>query len=105
MAKRTSDSFVRLLATYRDHADEESDHHFLYDHCRCPKCFHSQTKQRLKTLTDVPLDIAPESVEYSDSGINIRWPTTGGHESFFPFSFLSKAAYDPPVAGDQVEST
>jgi hypothetical protein len=104
MAKRSSHGFVSL-ADPRQMGLRISDHHFLYDHCRCSKCFHAQTKQRLKTLTDVPLDIAPENVEYSETGIKIQWPTSGGHESYFPFSFLSKAAYDPPVQEVHTENT
>ncbi|WVO22700.1 uncharacterized protein IAS62_004031 [Cryptococcus decagattii] len=38
------------------------DHMYLFDHCRCPQCFHPRTKQRLKTLSQVPCDIHPTAV-------------------------------------------
>ncbi|WVQ81537.1 trimethyllysine dioxygenase [Cryptococcus sp. DSM 104549] len=73
------------------------DNYFLFDHCRCPKCFHSQTKQRLKTLSEIPADIHPLSAEIKSTGLHITWSTPTPHESVFPTSFLKKAAYDPPL--------
>lgn len=32
---------------------EYSHNRYLFDHCRCEKCFHAATKQRLKQLSDV----------------------------------------------------
>lgn len=62
---------------------------------------HAQTKQRLKTLAQVPDDIAPEAVVNAEGGLKIRWTGVvgeeGAHESYFPYAFLEKAAYDPPV--------
>jgi trimethyllysine dioxygenase len=62
---------------------------------------HGQTKQRLKTLAQVPEDIAPEAVLNAEGGLKIRWASVvgeeGAHESFFPYTFLERAAYDPPV--------
>lgn len=94
-----------------------SDNQFLLDHCRCPRCFHPSTKQRLKTLSEVSsicaikeiikaqsdivqfpanpnieqLDIAGDEVTISWSGLD------EAHTSIFPLSFLQKAAYDPPL--------
>lgn len=62
---------------------------------------HASTKQRLKTLAQVPDDISPQAVVNAEGGLKIRWTSVvgqeGDHESFFPYTFLEKAAYDPPV--------
>lgn len=86
-----------------------SDNQFLFDHCRCPSCFHPKTKQRLKTLGPVirplptPLtsqvnpDVKINSIEVEDGSLRISWGTTPAHQSTFPLSFLKKASYDPPL--------
>ena len=61
---------------------------WLRDHCRCPKCFHPVTKQRLLNTFDVrtlslyvlvfshvipqiPKDIAPILVESQSAGLEV----------------------------------
>nr|XP_018259024.1 trimethyllysine dioxygenase [Kwoniella dejecticola CBS 10117]OBR81182.1 trimethyllysine dioxygenase [Kwoniella dejecticola CBS 10117] len=82
------------------------DNYFLFDHCRCTKCFHGQTKQRLKTLSEISSDIRPASVEVDKSGVHVTWSTSDPHQSTFPLEFLRRAAYDPPLASyrDEKES-
>lgn len=42
-------------------------------------------------------DIAPERITAEKGALRIRWATDDAHESLFPLSFLTRAAYDPPV--------
>lgn len=70
-----------------------SDADFLYDHCRCPKCYHDQTKQRLKPLPTHPP--AFRSVQRTDGALKLDWDD--GHVTEYPWDFLAKAAYNPPI--------
>ncbi|KAL7418553.1 hypothetical protein Q5752_007011 [Cryptotrichosporon argae] len=66
---------------------------YLFDHCRCRRCFHPQTKQRLKL---VPLaSTRALDVRAEHDGLKVSW--TPDHVSHFPYTFLEKAAYDPPL--------
>ncbi|WVQ75444.1 trimethyllysine dioxygenase [Cryptococcus sp. DSM 104548] len=73
------------------------DNTFLFDHCRCPKCCHPETKQRLKTLSEIPQDISPTELRMDGQGLRVSWSTLEPHESFFPIEFLKRASYDPPI--------
>ncbi|WWD21044.1 trimethyllysine dioxygenase [Kwoniella shandongensis] len=84
--------------SWPDGRESRFDNYFLFDHCRCSKCFQTQTKQRLKTLTELPTDIQPVSVETDTAGLHITWSTSPPHKSTYPSQFLKKAAYDPPLA-------
>ena len=44
---------------------------FLFDHCRCPKCMHPVTKQRLKQLVDIPTDIKGVELSPIPEGLNV----------------------------------
>ncbi|KAF5327330.1 hypothetical protein D9619_004013 [Psilocybe cf. subviscida] len=70
---------------------------WLRDHCRCPKCFHSVTKQRLFNTFEIPRDIAPIHVESKHSGLEVTWPSKEPHVSHYPWSWLQQNSYDPPL--------
>ncbi|KAK8843432.1 trimethyllysine dioxygenase [Kwoniella newhampshirensis] len=88
----------QTIVSWPDGRQSQFDNFFLFDHCRCPKCFHAKTKQRLKTLTEIPSDIHPMSVETDSTGLHITWSTSPPHTSVYPPQFLKKAAYNPPLA-------
>ncbi|WVQ93353.1 trimethyllysine dioxygenase [Kwoniella sp. CBS 9459] len=88
----------KTTVAWPDGRETTFDNYFLYDHCRCPKCFHSKTKQRLKELNQVPEDIRPVAAEVDASGVHLTWSTSEEHKSTFPFEFLRRSAYDPPLA-------
>ncbi|PPQ99141.1 hypothetical protein CVT24_009331 [Panaeolus cyanescens] len=71
---------------------------WLRDHCRCPKCFHPITKQRLFNTFDIPKDIMPLSVEAKSAGLQVTWPSQDSHVSLYPWSWLQTNSYDPPLA-------
>ncbi|KAF9526372.1 hypothetical protein CPB83DRAFT_466620 [Crepidotus variabilis] len=70
---------------------------WLRDHCRCPKCFHAVTKQRIFNTFDIPRDIAPMSVNAKPSGLEVVWPDKVSHVSFYPWTWLQENSYDPPL--------
>ncbi|KIY68850.1 Trimethyllysine dioxygenase [Cylindrobasidium torrendii FP15055 ss-10] len=72
-------------------------HVWLRDHCRCPKCFHPVTKQRLLNTFEIPLDITPIHVESKPEGMLVSWPSTTGHQSLYPWTWLQENSYDPPL--------
>ncbi|SJK99949.1 related to Trimethyllysine dioxygenase [Armillaria ostoyae] len=69
-------------------------HIWLRDHCRCERCFHAVTKQRLVNTFDIPTDIRPLSVESKPDGLQVTWPA---HVSLYPWSWLQENSYDPPL--------
>ncbi|KAH9930105.1 uncharacterized protein B0H18DRAFT_1084000 [Fomitopsis serialis] len=65
-----------------------SHHIWLRDHCRCPQCFHPVTKQRLVNTFEIPFD---------PQGLEVTWPSAQPHTSFYPWSWLQRNSYDPPL--------
>ncbi|GAB5585988.1 hypothetical protein Unana1_00888 [Umbelopsis nana] len=81
-------------------------HLWLRDNCQCPQCLHSTNRQKLHSSADVPLDIAPESTNLTDEGLEITWnkslrhhTDSVVHKSFYPLSWLSK--YSSPSLRQQ----
>ncbi|KAF9048684.1 hypothetical protein BJ165DRAFT_1461737 [Panaeolus papilionaceus] len=70
---------------------------WLRDHCRCPKCFHPVTKQRLFNTFEIPKDITPLAVESKPAGLEVTWPSQESHVSFYPWSWLQRNSYDPQL--------
>ncbi|TRM64864.1 hypothetical protein BD626DRAFT_399658 [Schizophyllum amplum] len=71
---------------------------WLRDHCRCPKCFHPVTKQRLVNTFEIPADISPMKVEAKFEGLEVHWPETERHISLYPWNWLQQTSYDPKIA-------
>lgn len=92
---RQDDSSLTLILP--DGRETRFDNQHLLDHCRCQKCFHPATKQRLKTLTQFPADVKVRQAEMTNDGLRVAWGTAETHESYFPISALERAAYDPPL--------
>ncbi|OWZ61083.1 trimethyllysine dioxygenase [Cryptococcus neoformans] len=104
----TSSAEIRVNSTtitikQPDQDDLQYDHFYLFDHCRCPQCFHPHTKQRLKTLSQIPSDIHPTAVALSTSGLHVTWSTPFAHTSFFPAGFLKRVA-DETKLSEHVDS-
>ncbi|THH20417.1 hypothetical protein EW146_g954 [Bondarzewia mesenterica] len=79
-------------------------HLWLRDHCRCPECFHSVTKQRLVNTFEIPPDIEPVSVESKPEGLQLTWPSSSlPHVSLYPWSWLRRNSYDPPAPPESTE--
>lgn len=72
---------------------------WLRDHCRCPKCFHPVTKQRLLNTFEIPTDIAPLHIEAKADGLEVTWPSQDPHVSLYPWSWLQRHSYDPSLGG------
>ncbi|KAF9135320.1 hypothetical protein BGX30_011579 [Mortierella sp. GBA39] len=69
---------------------------WLRDHCHCPECYHSVTKQRLVNTFKIPRDIKPKSVSLSSAGLDITWDHEN-HKSHYPFTWLNRHSYDPKI--------
>ncbi|KNC84442.1 trimethyllysine dioxygenase [Sphaeroforma arctica JP610] len=67
---------------------------WLRDHCRCPTCYHTDTRQRLLETYDLPLDIAPEHAQIRDDALDVQWPD--GHSSTYLLSSLRNAMAKRP---------
>ncbi|OSX59107.1 hypothetical protein POSPLADRAFT_1151947 [Postia placenta MAD-698-R-SB12] len=85
----------------------DSHHIWLRDHCRCPQCFHSATKQRLVNTFEIPPDVKPVQVESKADGLEVKCnllylsysgPSSQPHTSFYPWSWLQQNSYDPPLS-------
>ncbi|KAF9910035.1 hypothetical protein EC991_007366 [Linnemannia zychae] len=69
---------------------------WLRDHCHCPECYHSVTKQRLVNTFKIPRDVKPKSVSLTPAGMDVTWEHDN-HKSHYPFSWLNKHSYDPKI--------
>lgn len=69
-------------------------HHFwLRDHCRCEKCYHPATRQRLVDTFSIPRDIAPTAIDSTEEGLKVTWPD--GHLSLYAWDWLHTHSYSP----------
>ncbi|KAF9106170.1 hypothetical protein BGX29_010315 [Mortierella sp. GBA35] len=69
---------------------------WLRDHCHCPECYHSVTKQRLVNTFKIPRDVKPKSVTLTATGMDVTWDHDN-HKSHYPFTWLNKHSYDPKI--------
>ncbi|KAF9963703.1 hypothetical protein BGZ70_007237 [Mortierella alpina] len=69
---------------------------WLRDHCHCPECYHSITKQRLVNTFKIPRDVTPKSVTPTATGIEVIW-SNDDHRSHYTYSWLNKHSYDPKI--------
>ncbi|KAF8734214.1 Trimethyllysine dioxygenase, partial [Rhizoctonia solani] len=72
-------------------------HIWLRDHCRCADCLHPVTKQRLVNTFEIPPDVQPARVESRPSGLEVTWTESPRHVSTYPWEWLSRSSYDPPM--------
>jgi len=66
-----------------------SDSFWLRDHCKCPTCYHSVTKQRLVDTYAIPIGLKIQSAALDPSGkkLNVFF---GDHSSVFDVDWLFK---------------
>ncbi|KAI8067974.1 hypothetical protein BC940DRAFT_238441 [Gongronella butleri] len=74
-------------------------HVWLRDNCPCPVCVHPDSRQKLHSCADVPLDIQPRSVRLEHDSLVIEWdrPLQHGkgdanHLSRYPLPYLRRYA-------------
>lgn len=60
---------------------------WLRDSCTCAACVHGESKQKLLSASDLPLDIRPTKVVIGEGVLRITWPD--GHVSRFSPEFLA----------------
>ncbi|KAF9034669.1 Clavaminate synthase-like protein [Hymenopellis radicata] len=60
---------------------------WLRDACRCPRCVHPSTRQKLFRTSDIPSEVRPVEVNaLTGDELTIKWST--GHESVYDWGFL-----------------
>ena len=74
---------------HRKEAWSRFHYEWLRDNCRCSKCFHPDTAQRILQTTSK--DAQPESVKADDGLVEIKWKD--GHSSQFILSWLLENSY------------
>ncbi|KAJ7594453.1 hypothetical protein C8J56DRAFT_1161064 [Mycena floridula] len=66
---------------------------WLRDACQSPASVDPSTSQKLFRLSDIPLDIRPQSVRFDNEELSIQW--VDGHASTFTLSFLQHHSVQP----------
>ena len=104
ISKTPSIRYARQLShaannlTKTEEGIEFQGHHFPYiwlrDSCRCPRCVHPSTQQKLSRSSDACSDSQPKGLNVTDEGVKITWGS--GHESVFSPKFLEQ--YSTPAA-------
>ncbi|KXS18639.1 Clavaminate synthase-like protein [Gonapodya prolifera JEL478] len=102
-----SDAGVNETSTAAPHKSS-FNYTWLRDHCQCPACVHPDTRQKLHSSADIPLDVKPTSIEVGSSptpSVRIVWEDKplvgriggpqGPHISVFDLAWLRKQDYDP----------
>ncbi|KAL6307585.1 Trimethyllysine dioxygenase [Sparassis latifolia] len=87
----------KVVIGWDTHTWTRYHHIWLRDHCRCSQCFHPVTKQRLVNTFEIPPEIKPVNVESKIDGLEVTWPSSQPHTSFYPWSWLQENSYDPPM--------
>ncbi|WFD42640.1 trimethyllysine dioxygenase [Malassezia psittaci] len=72
---------------------------WLLDHCRCDKCYHPITKQRLVDTFSIPTECNP-ILYTSEEGLHVEW--SDAHRSFYPWSWLRRNQYKSPSSSDKL---
>ncbi|KAH9068175.1 hypothetical protein EDB83DRAFT_636043 [Lactarius deliciosus] len=68
----TSSANEREVFIQWDGTTRSKFHHiWLRDHCRCPRCFHSVTKQRLINTFEIPPGLEPVSTRSTADGLQV----------------------------------
>ncbi|EUC56962.1 taurine catabolism dioxygenase, TauD/TfdA family protein, partial [Rhizoctonia solani AG-3 Rhs1AP] len=55
------------------------------------------TKQRLVNTFEIPPDVQPVRAESRPTGLEVTWSESPRHTSTFPWEWLSRSSYDPPI--------
>ncbi|KAI5475421.1 trimethyllysine dioxygenase, partial [Pseudohyphozyma bogoriensis] len=108
MLPRTLRTITRpeISVTFPNGASSNFLNVWLRDHCREKRSYHPTTKQKLVDTASIPSDIRPDAVREVQGGIVVTWPTSSfeeGYESFYPWSFLIKYSYNPPLFDEPVK--
>ncbi|TPX36712.1 trimethyllysine dioxygenase [Synchytrium microbalum] len=92
----------RLVVRFTDGLETAFNMIWLRDHCRCPKCYHTVTKQRLVDTFSIPRDIRPSTIHVENTEhVVINW-NHDNHTSTFPLSWLREHSYAPKLAAPRV---
>ncbi|KAF9578353.1 hypothetical protein BGW38_005890, partial [Lunasporangiospora selenospora] len=86
----------KLHLSWEDGVTSRFHSFWLRDHCRCPECYHTVTKQRLFNTFKIPRDVTPTSATLTPTGVDIVWGYDN-HKSHYTYSWLRRHSYDPKL--------
>jgi len=69
-----------------------SKYHFLWLRDNCPSAFHKNTRMRNFNILNVPNDIHPIELNYSDEILNLKW-SLDDHISYYDLKWLRNNCY------------
>jgi len=69
-----------------------SKYHFLWLRDNCPSAFHKNTRMRNFNILNVPNDIHPIKLNYSDEILNLKW-SLDDHISYYDLKWLRNNCY------------
>ncbi len=72
---------------------------WLRDNCNCSDCRIAQTDEKKFMVCNVPVDIAPESVEIVDDCLHVAWPD--GHKSRYAGELLRSLGRDDSTSRER----
>ena len=83
-----------VLVNWKGQPCTWSRYHYVWlrDSCLCPRCFHPQTNQRLFDTLQLPLDVKPKGINWTDEGLSVQWQD--GHESVYTTKWLKENSYE-----------
>ncbi|KAG0267463.1 hypothetical protein DFQ27_008754 [Actinomortierella ambigua] len=61
----------KVQVKWNDGKSSRFHNFWLRDHCHCPECYHTVTKQRLFNTFQIPRDVQPASIESTTKGVDI----------------------------------
>ncbi|KAJ3197640.1 hypothetical protein HK101_002068 [Irineochytrium annulatum] len=95
-----------LHVTFLGHGKSAYHPIWLRDHCKCDKCYHAGTKQRLLSTVDIPLDIkiASATLDPGMQSVTLTWVGEDpNHRTTFDLDWLRTHSYHPKIAEESVK--
>lgn len=82
-------------------APKSFDHSWLREGCKCPRCVDPSTKQRDFDMARIPFDIAPDSVKWDGTNLEIYWkgdiPGYENHMTTYNVEYLLDSNLQYPI--------
>ncbi|PVU99278.1 hypothetical protein BB560_005530, partial [Smittium megazygosporum] len=88
------------VVEFEDGQKSKFHNYWLRDHCKCEKCVHPVTYQRIIDPLEFEVDISPSKSTVSDGSLVVEWDN-GAHKSVFPLAWLKKHSYDQKFTSTQ----
>ncbi|KAL4780931.1 hypothetical protein BJX76DRAFT_27933 [Aspergillus varians] len=77
-----------VLLPVSENTNVEFGELWLRDNCRCPKCIHGDTSQRIVDIFSIPENIGVVDIVTGPHGVDLKW--SDGHLSTYHYEWLSQ---------------